>query len=113
MIFLKLLTICLVTVIIVDLSGFVESMKSLISKILTKKNIDTTNFRLRPFDCSFCMTFWVCLIYTFVTNQFTLVNLLIILLLAFFTGPIKDLLLLLKDLITKLTNTINDKLIKD
>ena len=111
--FIKLLIIALVNVIIIDLSGFINTLKLLVSKYLTHSKISTTNFRLRPFDCSFCMTFWTGLLYTLVIGQFTLVNLLIILLLAYFTSSIKDILLLLKDLVSKLTITIYDKVIKE
>lgn len=107
MILLKLTIICLVNVLIIDISGFIDSIKSLISKLLTNKQIDTTNFRLKPFDCSFCMTFWTGLIYTIVIGQFTLVNLLIILLLAFMTEPFYRILLLIKDMILKLIDKID------
>lgn len=104
---LKLLIICLVNVLIIDISGFIPALKRLISNILTKKKINTDNFRLKPFDCSFCMTFWTGLIYTIVIGQFTLVNLLIILLLAFMTEPFLRILLLIKDLILKLIDKID------
>lgn len=105
---LDLIIICLVNVLIIDISGFIPSIKSLISKILTNKQIDTVNYRLKPFDCSFCMTFWTGLIYTIVIGQFTLVNLLIILLLAFMTEPLYRLLLLIKDTMLKLIDKLDD-----
>lgn len=107
---LNLIIICLVNVLIIDISGFVPSVKSFISKLLTNKQLDTTNFRLKPFDCSFCMTFWTGLIYTIVIGQFTLVNLLIILLLAFMTEPIYRILLLIKDTILKLIDKLDNAL---
>lgn len=112
MIILKLATICLVNVILIDLSGIIPSIKSLISKLLTNKQLETTNFRIKPFDCSFCMTFWTCLIYLIVINQFSIYYLLFILLLSFFTGPIKLTLEFLKDLYCKLINTLYDKIIQ-
>lgn len=104
---LNLIIISLVNVLIIDISGFVQSVKSLISKLLTNKQIDTTNFSLKPFDCSFCMTFWTGLLYTLVIGQFTLVNLLIILLLAFMTEPVYRILLLIKDMILKIIDKID------
>lgn len=103
---IKLVIICLVNVLIIDLSGLMTDIKLFISKWLTKDKIASSQFRLKPFDCSFCMTFWSGLIYTIVTNEFTLVNLLIILLLSFFTEPFKQLLLLFKDLLIKLIDII-------
>lgn len=111
MILLELLTICLVNVILIDLSGFIPVVKSLISKLLTNKQIDTSNFRLKPFDCSFCMTFWTGLIYIICLNQFTIYHLLFVLILAFFTGPIKLTLEFIKDLYCKIINTLYDKTI--
>lgn len=104
---LNLIIISLVNVLIIDISGFVQSIKSLISKLLTNKQIDTTNFSLKPFDCSFCMTFWTGLLYTLVIGQFTLVNLLIILFLAFMTEPVYRILLLIKDMILKIIDKID------
>lgn len=111
MIYLNLLIICLVNVLIIDLSGFINDIKQLLSRILTKSKINTTNFKIKPFDCSFCMTFWTGLTYLFFISHLTLFNLLIVLLLAFFTEPIKQILLLIKDLIIKLIDTIYGKCI--
>lgn len=113
MILLELFTICLVNVILIDLSGIMTSIKSFISKLLTNKQLDTTNFRLKPFDCSFCMTFWTGLIYLICLNQFNIYHLLFVLILAFFTGPIKLTLEFIKDLYCKLINTLYDKLIQN
>lgn len=110
MTFLNLTLICLVCVVIIDLSGFVNSLKRLISKILTKSRIPTTDFSIKPFDCSLCMTFWCCILYTIFTNEFTLVNLAYICILSFMTDTIRQGLLLLKDLLNKLIDTIYDRL---
>ena len=111
MILLELLIITLVNIMIIDISGIITDIKRLIAKTLTKSKITTTDFRLKPFDCSFCMTFWTGLIYLIYTNHFTLLNLLIVLLLAFFTDPFKQLLLLLRDLFIKIINYIYGKFI--
>lgn len=103
---INLVIICLVNVLIIDLSGVVTDLKLFISKWLTQDKIATTNFRIKPLDCSFCMTFWTSLLYIIVNSQFTLVNMLIILLLAFMTEPIKQFLLLLKDLLLKIINVL-------
>jgi len=52
--------VALVTVYIVDISGFTQSWRSLLSRITGVKNLRS----LPPFDCGKCMTFWVCLIYS-------------------------------------------------
>lgn len=111
MLLLKLLTITLVNILIIDISGIIKDIKTTLSTLLTKSKFKTDKFRLKPFDCSFCMTFWTGLIYLFYVNQFSLFNLLIILLLAFFTDPLKQLLLLLKDLFIKIINYTYGKFI--
>lgn len=111
MIYLNLILIALVSVLIIDISGFIESLKLLISKWLTKSNLQSTQYRIKPFDCSFCMTFWVGLVYTIVTGSFNLVTLAAILLIAFMTEPIKQLLLLVKDLLIKIIDVIYGKVI--
>ena len=63
MILLKLLCIQLICVLIIDISGFIDSVKWGVSKWLTKGKIQTTDYRIKPFDCSLCMTWWSCLIY--------------------------------------------------
>lgn len=103
---INLLLIQLILVFIIDLSGVMNSIKYFISKYLTKGKIISDNFRIKPFDCSLCMTFWTSLIYLWLTNSFTLPYISASCLLAFLTPLAKDTLLLVKDLITKLINTI-------
>ena len=95
----------------IDISGFIDSLKLLISKLLTKSKLQTAQYKFKPFDCSFCMTFWVGLIYTIVTGEFNLVTLAAILLIAFMTEPIKQLLILIKDLLIKIIDVIYGKVI--
>lgn len=94
--FIKLLILQIIIVFIIDLSGFINNLKSFISKQLTGHNFKVS---LKPFDCSLCMTFWVCIIFTLVNSEFTLVNLLITSLLSYFTPITNSILLIIKDLI--------------
>lgn len=111
MIYLDLLYITIAIVCIVDISGFVDSVKTFLSFIITKGKIAKSDYSLKPFDCSLCLTFWACLIYILATGQFSFLLLAYILLLAVFTVPIKELIILLKDIILKLTSTIYEKFI--
>ena len=103
---LNLLIINLAVILIIDLSGFIPTLKRLISKILTKNNFNTTDFTLKPLDCSYCMTFWSLLVYLITIGQFTFVNLLIIILLTHFTDVTRQLMILIKDLSIKLIDII-------
>lgn len=105
-----LLFITLIIVFIIDLSGVTFSIKRLISFLVTKGKIIKDDYSIKPFDCSLCMTFWCGIIYTICLNQFTLFNLLIICLLAFFTPILKDILYLLKDIFISLITKIEKKL---
>ena len=93
-----LFSILIISVIVIDISGFVHSIKAAIGKYL---GISPNSFRIKPFDCSFCMTFWVSLIYLLVVGRFTLVNIAIVLLLCCLTTPLKNLVMSVRDKLTK------------
>lgn len=103
---LNLLFIQFIVVFIIDLSGFVDTMKVKLSSILTKGKIKSAEFRLRPFDCSLCTMFWVGLIFLLVTHQFTIPLIAYVCLLSVTTPITKDLYYTIQELITKLFNKI-------
>ena len=94
----NLIAILIICVIVIDISGFVHSIKAAIGKYL---KISPNSFRIKPFDCSFCMTFWVSVIYLLVVGRFTLVNIAIVLLLCCLTTPLKNLVMSVRDKLTK------------
>ena len=93
-----LFSILIICVLVIDISGFVHSIKAAIGKYL---KISPNSFRIKPFDCSFCMTFWVSMIYLLVVGRFTLVNIAIVLLLCCLTTPLKNLIMSVRDKLTK------------
>lgn len=93
-----LFSILIICVLVIDISGFVHSIKAAIGKFL---GISPNSFRIKPFDCSFCMTFWVSMIYLLVVGRFTLVNIAIVLLLCCLTTPLKNLVMSVRDKLTK------------
>ena len=93
-----LFSILIISVLVIDISGFVYSLKVAIGKFL---GISPNSFRIKPFDCSFCMTFWVSMIYLLVVGRFTLVNIAIVLLLCCLTTPLKNLVMSVRDKLTK------------
>lgn len=93
-----LFSILIISVLVIDISGFVHSIKAAIGKFL---GISPNSFRIKPFDCSFCMTFWVSLIYLLVVGRFTLVNIAVVLLLCCLTTPLKNLVMSVIDKLTK------------
>lgn len=107
---LDLYLITLIVVFIIDYSGFIDSLKFAISSLLTKGKIKTTEFRIKPFDCSLCMTFWVGLIYLLITGQFTLFGITIVCIFSALTDTLYNIILLIKDVITYIINKISDKI---
>ena len=93
-----LFSILIISVLVIDISGFVHSIKVAIGKYL---KISPNSFRIKPFDCSFCMTFWASVIYLLVVGRFTLLNIAIVLLLCCLTTPLKNLVMSVRDKLTK------------
>lgn len=69
-IYIDLILVALVTIYIVDISGFTQSWRDALSRWLKVSNLRS----LKPFDCGKCMTWWVCLIYSLCVGQFSLVT---------------------------------------
>lgn len=108
MILLKLLCIQLICVLIIDISGFIDSVKWSVSKWLTKGKIPTTDYRIKPFDCSLCMTWWSCLIYMICIGQVSVFLLAYILFLSIMTPVAKEIIVLIRDICIKVINKIYD-----
>lgn len=97
--YLKLFEITVIVIIIVDISGFVDSVKTLIGKVLHINNVS-----LKPIDCSFCMNFWASIGYLVITNELTITAIMVTLLLSTMTPIIKDAIYLIRDSIGKAIN---------
>ena len=93
----------LIVVFIVDISGVMESIKGFLSKWLNGKVA-----RLRPFDCSLCMTFWLGLIVALIDKQFTFGVVAYVCLCSYLTIPLRGLLELIKDILVTIINKLND-----
>lgn len=105
MVLLDLLMLTTSIVVIVDLSGIISSIKWLIGKYLNIK--DYNSIKLKPLECSFCMTFWIGLLYLLITGNITLANFMFVNLAAVSTNLIKNIILTISDILIKITNTIN------
>lgn len=62
---LKLLGLMFVVVYIIDISLVVDEIKKLMWRLIQGKNVRYRYFRMKPFDCSLCMVWWLSLIYLF------------------------------------------------
>ena len=94
-IFVDLLLVASITIYIVDLSGFTQSWRSALAR---RMHINETNLRpLKPFDCSLCMTWWVCLIYALIEGQLTLPVIAYSALLSFLSVPIGQAMIFIRE----------------
>lgn len=108
---INLLMIALICVFVIDISGAIDILKSSLKWLLTKGRMSGCDYRLKPFDCSLCTIWWCGLIYLFFTGAFTLKYIVVVCLLATFSGLIKNTILLVEDTITKIIQTIYSKFI--
>ena len=104
---IELLFIAVIVVCIVDISGFTDSWKSGLKRILTRGRMSDPNYSLKPFDCSTCLTFWSGLIYMLAVHMFSLWMLAYLLLLSVMTPVIRDLIILVRETILKLINYLS------
>lgn len=102
--------VCLATIVvnIVDISDFPYSVKKAISFVLTKGKMTSTDYRLHLIDCSWCISSWVNLIYLFLTGNFTIPFIAATFIIATFTPVIRDLILLIKNLLINIIFKINN-----
>lgn len=105
---LNTLFITVIIVLIIDISGFIENLKRLIFRLLNGKSVKYKDFNLKPVDCSFCLSFWVNLIFL-VVNGFSFWGLLLILIFSWSTVYIKEMFFLLDAWILWLINKLTPK----
>lgn len=116
---LTLLTIQLILVYIIDLSGVMISIKRLIWRILvgSKTIYLADNIEFKPFTCSKCMTHHILLVFIilFIPNL-TLISFIFywgyICLLSYLTTTSLNLLILIKDTLDSIIIKLNDMLNK-
>ena len=101
-IYVDMLLVALVTIYIVDISGFTESWRDALARMLQVSRLR----QLPPFDCVKCMTWWVCLIYPVCTGDFSLGTVAFAALLSHLSIPIGESLIFVREWM----NTIIDRL---
>lgn len=96
-----------IVVFIVDLSGFVQSMK----KALVKFRIIKDEYvQIKPFDCSLCMSWWIGLIYIYLNNQFTISGVFLVSMFAFITPLLNTIIHFITDTIGLFINKLSEKM---
>lgn len=90
-----LLLVAMVTVYIVDLSGFTDAWRRAVARAM---HIPESQLRpLKPFDCGQCMTWWVCLIYGCFAWGLSLSLVAVSALLSFLSLPIGQVLIFVRE----------------
>lgn len=102
---IDIILVALVTIYIVDLSGFTETLLKVISAYKGRKITE-----LKPFSCSLCMVWWVCLIYAVIVGNLTIPVVALIALLSLLSVPLGQLLMLIRDAFLKVINKLMDLL---
>ena len=102
---IDLILVALVTIYIVDLSGFTQTWLSFLSHYKGRKITE-----LKPFSCSLCMVWWVCLIFSLVSGKCSIPVVAFIALLSFLSTPLGQLLLLIREIFLKVINKLMDLL---
>lgn len=108
MIILKLIALTAIVCYLVDLSGFVETVKKLIWRKIVGKNIPYKDFPFKPFECSLCMTHHTLVIWALITGNFSVYIYMVICILSFLSSNITGFLRLIKDMLIKAENKIGD-----
>lgn len=102
---IDIILVALVTIYIVDLSGFTETLLKVISAYKGRKITE-----LKPFSCSLCMVWWVCLAFLLMSAKLSLPMVAFIALLSFLSAPIGQLLILIREAFLKVITKLMDLL---
>lgn len=106
-VYLVLFLIATIVVNIVDLSGFIQTLKHWIWRWVFGKNGKSyQDFPFKPFECSYCSTHHIGVIYLLIVGQFSILTYAYLVFLAFMTPLIKDILVLIRDFVTKMIEVI-------
>ena len=96
---IDLILIWIIVVIIVDISGINTTVNQVLN-ILFDKEKKRINIKL----CDFCINWWLGLLYIICMNQFSLVNIAVILVLSTLAPILSNLIWNIRDILTKIIN---------
>lgn len=106
MIWFKMLCIAVAVTLIIDETDFLTSVKKGIWRIARKTPY--REFRLKPFDCSLCMTHWILLLYVCLQGFLDVYSYTFIIIISCLTPVIKNLFEMLRDMMYWLINRVWD-----
>ena len=101
----ELILVAMITIYVVDLSGFTDTWLKFLSAYKGRKITE-----LKPFSCSLCMVWWVCLAYLVTTSQLTLSLVAFTALLSFLSIPMGQILVMLREVMLHIINKLMSSL---
>lgn len=101
----ELILVAMITIYVVDLSGFTDTWLKFLSAYKGRKITE-----LKPFSCSLCMVWWVCLAYLVTTSQLTLSLVAFTALLSFLPIPMGQILVMLREVMLYIINKLMSRL---
>lgn len=107
MVYVNLIALSAVIAYITEVSGIIDSLKWSLSKWL-----GVTVSRLKPFDCSLCMTWWCGLIYIICVGECSVIKIAFVALLSALAHNIAEGIMLISDSISLGIDKIRDRLWK-
>lgn len=107
-IILNLVLIQFIIVNIIDVSSLIYELEKMIGKYLSIKNVKIP----KPFSCSYCMNFWVSIIYLLCIGNLTLPYIAVVLTLSALTEITREAVNFIKDLFTTIFNLLNKVIMK-
>lgn len=108
MVLLKLLAITVIVVFIIDLSGFQDTAKRFIWRVLKGKDKPYQDFPMKFPFCSLCMSHHIMVIWALCTGNFNLFIWVAICIISFLSIHIRAFLETISDMLTKAENKINN-----
>lgn len=100
-----LIFINIIVVILIDILDIpTEFLFKPIWRLTTK--LPYKGWSFKPFSCSLCTAWWLGLLYIIITHNFSILNIMIVLLLAVFNSVINDIINIVKEYWARLVNKI-------
>ena len=100
-----LILVALITIYVLDLSGFTDTWLKFLSAYKGRKITE-----LKPFSCSLCMVWWVCLAFLLMSAKLTLPLVAFSALLSFLSVPMGQILVMLRELMLHIINKLMSRL---
>lgn len=107
MVYIDILCLAVVVTYIVDISGIIDSLKWALGRWL-----NITVGRIKPFDCSLCMTWWVGLAYIIIVGECNLYTILCVAMVSALSAQIGQGITLLREALSAGINAIENRLWK-